>query len=391
MAACPLVLVTAPARDAHAHIVYGRPTLMSLVGGAELVARVTVLDAKHTVTLPSSDDHTHAAGEAHDTPHTHGDASHTHAEDGAPVSRSPEQRPAVRVEVREVLKGEAKAGDELVFASHGHGVAEYATGDDALVFLVPLSRSRELAALASAGLRWVSFQEHDARFVLHDAAGKRALEAARRYAAAGAIDAPEARLEALRAVTLDALVSGDERLAADAVQDVALTHPVELVADESVPRLLTEVVENASAPLGVRLALLGELGRRGRVDATPRWLALLRETRPPALTQVARAAGLQTAPEIEAALVEMLGGSEGEAEAAALALGHPHHAAAVPALAMASLHDASRVRMAAIRSLGSIGTVEAQGALVEIAKAAELDEATRRRAAAEVRRLSRED
>ncbi len=387
LASFAVLAATVPRRGI-AHIVYGRPTLMALVGGAELVAHVEVLDAHHVITLAPDAGHTHAPTANHDASHEHGGAHHTHAEDGSPVSRSPEQRPAIRVQVREVLKGDAKPGDELVFASHGHGVAEYTNGDEALVFLVPSERSRELAVLAGAGLRWVSFQEHDARFVIEGSAGRHALEAARRYAAAGAVPEPEARLAALRAATVAALLSGDARVAEAAVQDVALTSPLELVTAQDVPRLVDQVVTNEAAPMGVRLALLGELGRRGLVDATPIWLAMLRQTKPPALTQVARAAGAHRSLEIEARLVEMLGGPDAASEAAALALGHPHHSGAVPALAEVLDSDAPRVRMAAIRSLGHIATPEALRAL-EAAASANGDEATRRRAAAEVRRLER--
>jgi HEAT repeat protein len=254
---------------------------------------------------------------------------------------------------------------------------------------VPVERSRELAVLAGGGLRWVSFQEHDARFLLEGEDGARALEAARRYAAAGAAPAPEARLAALRAATLGALLSGDDRLAGDAVQDLALTSPLELVSAADVPRLRAEVVENPAAARGVRLALLSELGRRGLVDPTPIWLAMLRETPPPELTQVARAAGLQTAPEIEALLLEMLGSNDaGVAEAAALGLGQPHHANAVPGLAAALGNEAPRVRMAAIRSLGRIATPAASKAL-EAAAQGNGDPATRQRASAEVLRLER--
>ena len=157
-----------------AHIVYARPTLLSLVGGSELVAHVKVLDPHATLTLEATG----------------------------------ERRPIVRVERREVFKGEGGPGRELHFAPHGHGVAEYVAGEEVVVFLVPLVRSKELAVLQEAGLRWVSLQENDARYVLTPGARERLLAAVRSYAAAGRLTEPQARVEALRSVTLDLLTSG---------------------------------------------------------------------------------------------------------------------------------------------------------------------------------------
>jgi HEAT repeat protein len=76
-----------------------------------------------------------------------------------------------------------------------------------------------------------------------------------------------------------------------------------------------------------------------------------------------------------------------EAEAAAIALGNPGEANAVAPLAKALERSEPRVRMAAIRGLGGIGTPEAR-AVLDAAASSHADPATRRRAAAEAALLA---
>jgi len=349
-AVATVVCLLALAGSAGGHIIHGRPTLLSLVGSSELIAHVRVLDPRASVTLESTG----------------------------------ERRPVVRVELLEVIKGTGEPGELLLFASHGHGVAQYAKGEEALLFLEPIERTSELAALRASGLRWVSLQEQDARYVLIPESRDRVLAATRRYAAAGHLES-SARIEAVRSVTVDMLTSGDARLAAAAVQDLVAAQDLPLVVADDVPRLREGVIDNPDAPIGVRIGLLTELDRRGLVAAVPIWQALLVSTPEPDLLQVVRAAGRHPSLAMDATLIEMLGGSDALAAAAALALGDPAHADAVPALAGALERDDPRVRMAAIRSLGRVGTPAAQAAL-EAAAADHEDVATRRRAAAEVKK-----
>jgi len=344
------------ALTAGAHIVYGRPSLLTLVGGAQKVARVRVTDpAAVAVSKPTGS-----------------------------------SRPVVEVELLEVLKGDGKAGERLRFALHGHGVAQYTTGDEALVFLVPIERSRELATLHAAGIRWVSFQEHDARYPIEPASGERLLRAVRGYVAAGASSEPDERLAGLRRVTIDLIRSGDSRMGIAAVQDVAASPDARpLLTAEDAPLLVEQVVKSASAPSGVRLALLAELERRGWVEGAPLWLDLLGSTTKPERLQVVRAAGRHPSPEVDAALAKLLAGDDAElAEAAALALGAPTRTDPTPVLVGALERPEARVRRAAIRSLGSIGSPAAVGAL-ESAAESHPDPDVRRRAAAEARKRTR--
>jgi hypothetical protein len=348
-------LCLAAAAPVRSHIIYGRPTLHGLTSGADVVAHVRILDPNAQVVMQDSG----------------------------------ERRPVVVVELREVIKGAVEPGAQLRFATHGHGVAEYAAGEEAVVFLAGIGRSRELETLAATGLRWVSFQEHDARYALTPDDREPLLAALRGYVQAEAQAEPGARLQALRAVTLALLTSGHTRLAHSAVQDLVISNDIPLVTADDVPLLLERVVDSPKANAGLRAALLSELDRRGFVTGSAHWLTLLRTTRKPEQLQVIRAAGQHPSAEVDAALVAMLGGEDDEiAAAAALALGGPAHATATKPLAAALGHSDRRVRMAAIRALGRIPTPAARKAL-EAAAAEHSDLATRRRAAAEIRTVAR--
>ena len=347
-----LLGVTDPATG---HLAQSQQTLLSLVGGSDLVARVSVVDPDAVIT----------------------------------VKATGERRPVVKVVLREVIKGEGEAGTELLFASHGHGVADYRAAEDALVFLSPLARVKELAALEKSGLRWVSLQEHDGRFVLSGESAAGVLAATRAYAAVGRLAAePELRIAALRKITLQLLTSDDARLAASAVRDLVGARSLPLVTAADVPALLTEVVNERTAPIAVRIGLLAELEHRELLRAAAAWESMLHSTPQPDLLKVVRAAGRHPSPKVNATLNQMLRGDSPLAEAAAQALGNPSHADSVPALANTLERDEPRVRMAAIRALGRIGTPAARNAL-EIAATSHSDPATRRRAAAEVRSQSR--
>jgi hypothetical protein len=355
LAGAALVALLLCGGAARGHIVYGRPTLLSLVGGAERVAHVQIVDPSALVVLEESG----------------------------------ERRPVVVASLRTALKGGGESGENLRFATHGHGMDGYLDGEEGIVFLAPLERSRELAALAAAGVRWVSFQDHDVRYVVTPENRARLLGAIQAYVAAEALAEPGARLAALRRVTLDLIGSGDLRLASGAVQDLALSGDLPLVTAADAPGLVERVVTSPAHPLGVRLALLSELDRRRLVDGPSLWLALLRDTPMPDRVQVARVAGRHPSPAVGAELVALLGSDDDAlAAGAALALGSPAHAQATPSLARALEHPDPRVRRAAIRALAAIGTPAARDVLAAAGESHD-DPDTRRRAAAAVRALDR--
>ncbi len=344
------LLATAPAT---AHIVYGGPSLAGLVASAEVVARARIVAPATAV--PVGD----------------GDA-----------------RPAVVAELLEVYKGEA-AG-RVRFAQHGHGVAPFEAGEEVLLFLLPIERSPELAALAGEGaLRWVSLQEHDAKFALGEGSRGTFAEAVRAYVALEEIGDSARRIEAHRELVLRLLGSPEERLATAALRDLVLGGET-LLPTASVPRLL-DLVDDPAVAVGIRLGVLAELDRPGRLprsEADRRWARLLRTVGPPDLRAAIRAAGAHPGPAVTAELVRLLdSGGPGIAEAAAVALGAPGHGAGVAPLADLLERAARALRMAAVRGLGGIATPEAVAAL-RAAAAGHPDPETRRRAAAELRRLA---
>jgi len=343
------------------HLVVGTTTLSRLVADADLVARVRVVDADELVVLP----------------------------DGS-------RRSVVVAQLLEVLAGTPPAAPTVRFAQHGHGVARYQDGEEAVVFLREVARTPELRAL---GVAFVSGQEHEEKVGLDDGRREERLAAVRAYVALGAIADPGERRAAWRRLTHDLLRSPDRRLAWSALEDVvrlgerSLDLPTlpgggftDPVADATG---LLRVVDDAAVMIGIRLALLTELEHRGLVAGAPRWRRLLRTTTDPDRLAVVRAAGAHPSPPVTKALLRVLRrGGPTAAEAAAAALGAPGHAASVPYLARALRAGPPRVRMAAVRGLGGIADERARAALADAALT-HADPATRQRAGAEVRVLDR--
>lgn len=296
-------------------------------------------------------------------------------------------RPAVEASVLEVLKGRLE-GPLVRFAQHGHGVARFEPGDDTLLFLVRIERSRELAALARSGaFAWVSLQERGDEYSVEAPTRDRLLSAVRGYVEAGAATSPPASVAAMRRATLELLGSGDAKLAASALRDLAAAPSVPLVTAADLPALLA-IQGDPQVSMGVRIALLTELERRGLVAGTPYWIALLSNPAPtPDRITAIRAAGVSAGPPARAQLIALLADpDERVAAAAAAALGAPDNADAIaPLAATLSSHESASVRLAAIRGLGRIDSPGARDALSRAAES-HSDPATQRRALAELRK-----
>jgi HEAT repeat protein len=132
--------------------------------------------------------------------------------------------------------------------------------------------------------------------------------------------------------------------------------------------------------------LLSEIERRGLAPGPPHWARLLRETHGSDRITAVRAAAAHPSTEVTQELIALLAGDDALLVAeAAIALGAPGNDAAVAPLGKRLASSEERVRMAAIRGLGRIGTPSAQAALTQAA-ASHPDSATRRRAGAEVAR-----
>ena len=338
------VCLVATGPVARAHIVGNTRTLRGLVAHADLVLRAKI--AKLT-----------------------------------PLSRSsegPGSRPGVEAEVLDVIKGSFE-GTRIHFAQHGHGVAPFEPGEETLLFLVAIERSRELDALGRAGeYAWVSLQEHADRYPLDGPGAAATIEAARAYT--------DPTPESARRATLRMLVSGDSRLAGSAVRDVVAFPDFALLVREDVP-VVEQALADERLSIGVRVALLVEVERRGWIEGGAQWDAWLGPQRPSReRIAVIRAAGGAGAVRLAPRLVALLEDPDpGVVAAAAIALGAPGNRSAVAPLSSILDHDSRQVRMAAIRGLGQIGGPEALAALE--AAADHGDESTRRRARAEVRKL----
>jgi hypothetical protein len=298
-------------------------------------------------------------------------------------------RPGVEAEVIEVLKG-GFSSPRVSFAQHGHGVVRFEPGRETLLFLIEIGRSRELGALGAAGLfDWVSIQEESDEYPLEGAARERTLSAARGYVAADAAATPTVRESMLRRTTRDLLTSGDPQLAASALRDLVLAPEAKLLTAEDLPVLLP-LLGDPGTSMGVRASLLGELERRRLLDGADPWLRLLSAGAPTRdrVTAIRAAAASSGAAPVRARLLALVSDPDEEvAAAAAAAVGRPGDTAAVAPLASALAGGSARVRMAAIRGLGRIAAPAALRVL-EAAAASHPDAATRRRAAAELRRLS---
>ena len=342
-----LALAAAPARP---HVVYGRPSLHRLVADADLVARVRILDAGGWLV----------------------------------VEDPPLRRPVVTAALEEVWKGETPA-EPVRFAQHGHGVAPYAKGEEVLLFLRRLDRSRELAHLAAqSDLRWVSLQEHDAKLPLAPASRPAYAAAVRGYLALESIPDPGSRLAAHRRLTLELLKSAEPALADSALADLVTAGGKPLLTEAEVPAVLS-LVDDPGVRIGVRVALLALLEERGLVAAPPRWARLVAAAAGPDRRAAIRAAGAHPSPEVTAELTRLLDGGDPETAAeAAVALGAPGNDDAVAPLASVLAGGDPRLGRAAVRGLGRIGTPRAREAL-ETAAESHPDADIRRRALAELR------
>lgn len=341
---------------------------------------------------------------------------------------SPDQsvsRPVVRARVLETLKGETSF-DRLVFAQHGHGVADYHAGEEALLFLDPIATHRELAALATlpGAPTHVSRQGHDEAFVLEPATRSILLAAVRDFIRAqdgthatgnaeantGATDEADAtgggaatggggsrepaalsredRLRLSRRATLALLTSGDPQLGATALVGLGAARAVPLIEPDDVPRL-EAVLRDASVSIGFRAALLVELEARGLVSGEGAWRRLLESVSGADRANAIRVAGRAGGPGVRPLLVDWVEAEDPRiATEAILALGRPGDQAAVPVLARVLRTGDARRRGAAIRALTVVATEAALGALEEAADSSD-DRATQRRARAAVERLRR--
>jgi hypothetical protein len=296
------------------------------------------------------------------------------------------RRRLIEIEILEELKGRAGA-KRVHFAQDGHDVALYKVGQEALFFLEPIAKSRELRALAvPGGPTHFSGQEHNEQFVIDGPYGPVLLSATRALASSESAATADERIALIRGATLDLLTSGDSQLGASALASLVLTPDAEIVTKADLPRL-EKLLANPSVSIGFRAGLVAELERRGLVEGSVYWLALLQNASPKELPVAIRAAGVHPSEQVNAFLLERLEDPNSKSEIAAeaaMALGASQNVAMVDPLADALMKGKPRLSNAAIRALGQIGGPEARQALEHAART-HPDSATRRRALAKLR------
>jgi len=338
--------------ESSAHIIMGTKSLHLLVAEADLVLRARVTDPE--TLFVSADGVT--------------------------------QRRLVEIEILERLKGKTSA-KRIRIAQDGHDVARYATGEEALFFLRPIAKSRELRMLAVAGgPSHVSSQEHAEKFPVEGTYGPVLLSAVRKLAKSESAETKEERVALIRKATLELLVSGDPELGASGLASLVLAPHAAFITPSDLPAL-EKLLKSNDVSIGLRAGLIAELERRGLLDGPDHWLALLRTAPPEDLPVAIRVAGAHPSPRVSAILFQILEDTDSRPEIAAecaIALGTRGNVGAVTALSGALTRGEARVRNAAIRGLGRIDAPEAWKAL-EVAASTHSDPTTRRRAQAAVR------
>jgi hypothetical protein len=340
-----LALLALPAPPARAHIIPGAVTLSQLTRSADVVAVARIANPSATIELKDR----------------------------------PVKRQVVDAEILEVIRGEIPRGP-VRFVPHGHAGEQYDKDEVVLLFLDRIEEDKNLASAQLAGaVRFAGIEEVADRIRLEESARPEILAAVKAYAAAEAQADPEARREELRRITKRLLASGQTRLAASALRDLATAGSEPLIGQADVPDL-SRILDDPLRPTSLRSGILAELERRKLVDAPPRWVRLLQEAPAQDLPGVIRAAAKHRYPLVTAELVRILEDANREAAAAAAAaVGSRGDDAPVKALTRAIDSDEPKLRFAAIEGLGKIGTPAAREALTRAA-ASHPDPATAREA-----------
>jgi hypothetical protein len=296
--------------------------------------------------------------------------------------------PIVHADVLEPIKGTAGSG-AFTFANIGSGAASFADGEEVILFLQHSERVAELAATPfQTRLRYVAIPNAREKLVLHDADRDTVTGAIRGYATVETIPDPDLRAEQLRNLTLEILKTGSPVLITSAMRDVTPAGDAAALTLADLPALVP-LIESSRMPVGTRIALVAELERRGLVFGPARWVRLLRTSRGSDLVAVIGAVRDHPSAGVDAQLFPVLDDRDFRlATAAATSLGVPGNTEAVRPLVVSLGRDDAELRLAAVRSLGRIGTQSARQAL-ELTGARHPDAATRRRAETEAIMLAR--
>jgi hypothetical protein len=200
--------------------------------------------------------------------------------------------------------------------------------------------------------------------------------AVRNYASVDAIADPDARSDALRTLTLEVLKSGEPVLVNSALQDFRPGGDAAALTLADLPSMVP-LLESPRVPIGTRIALVAELERRGLIFGPARWVRLMRTSQGSDLVAVIHAVGEHPSAGVDAYLIPLLTHPDlAVATAAASAVGVPGNIDAVRPLTISLGRNDYALRLAALHSLGRIGTQGARQAL-ELAAARHPDSEVR--------------
>jgi hypothetical protein len=241
--------------------------------------------------------------------------------------------------------------DRIEFFQYAHGHADFQPGDTAVLFLQVLNEQHQLYKIGSTGsIHYVSHQVRNTEHRLKPADlvdYRWVLQAYANPPVAGNTDAAQQRL---RQIMLRMLQSDSPKLTESALLDQLLRQ-----------------IRDPLKPIGLRLALLREMSRRGLADQGE-WKYLLESESDENLLLVLKSMEGYENREFMAPLVALLvHPSSSLVEGAARALGHPVYAGAETSLKPLLESENQRLNYAAVSGLIGINSPRARAILSEAA------------------------
>lgn len=272
----------------------------------------------------------------------------------------------VTASVSDQYKGEF--GQQIEFFQYAHGHAFYRAGDRAVLFLQALGPEHQLSAIGRIGdIHYVSHQVRSTEHRLTESEMADYRWVLQSYADLAASKEPDTGLETVSGILLRMLQSDSPALMESALLDWSAAGPGIAFGDADIAGL-ERVVRDTTKPVGLRLALLRELNRRGRSDGTV-WVWLLANESDDNLSIVLAALQNYENIQLREPLLAMLDGSSPQVtEGAARALGHPVYLGAEQPLHRLLLSDDQRLSYAAVQGLAGIDSPRSRAMLAEAAE-----------------------
>ena len=262
-------------------------------------------------------------------------------------------------------KGEQQ--DHIEFFQYAHGHADFQPGDTAVLFLQVLNEQHQLYKIGSTGsIHYVSHQVRNTEHRLKPADlvdYQWVLQAYANPPVAGNTDAAQQRL---RQIMLRMLQSDSPKLTESALLDWSTAGDGIQFNHGEIDQLLRQV-RDPLKPIGLRLALLREMSRRGLADQGE-WKYLLQSESDENLLLVLKSMEGYENREFMPPLVALLNHpSNSLVEGAARALGHPVYTGAETSLKPLLESENQRLNYAAVSGLTGINSPRARVILSEAA------------------------